>query len=237
MSKLIDGGTANTRHNNISPLNRKRQQLLIQDNATAKPDPGEACVTIRQDPLTSGVGTTSYAAPEQIASSNYGMTADIFSLGLILLELLCCFSTDHERLQTFQNCRHLRSLPNDFKDYNILAQTILTCTDPVAEKRPSAAYLKKACSDFAICRPHVKASECDLVASLKQQLAAKDQELAEYKDKLEMKNRIIQDLQRQQSTSRNSDGDNGRPFLSQIEIDASSWEQASLSGSSSEDGI
>jgi serine/threonine protein kinase len=49
-----------------------------------------------RDPLTAGIGTASYAAPEQLKSRMYGPEADVFSMGLILLELFCSFGTEHK---------------------------------------------------------------------------------------------------------------------------------------------
>ena len=188
-----------------------------------------------QDPLTAGVGTASYAAPEQVVSRDYGTAADIFSLGLILLELLCCFSTEHERLQTFYDCRHRRKLPGEFDEYPVVAQTVLACTEPKPERRPGAADLKKASSRLSSCR-HAEPAENDTVASLKQQLAAKEDELKECKGKLETKDRIIRDLQRQLSSSYHG-GPRNRPFHPPKEVDADCGVPASPSSSSSEDGI
>ena len=55
---------------------------------------------------TAGVGTASYASPEQIATKTYGTAADIYSLGLILLELFSNFTSDHERAKAFHDCRN-----------------------------------------------------------------------------------------------------------------------------------
>jgi serine/threonine protein kinase len=93
------------------------------------------------DPLTTGVGTASYAAPEQADTTSYGSIADIFSLGLILLELLCCFSTEHERLQTFCECRYRRTSPIELKKYPVAFQTILSCTEPQPDEHPLASEL------------------------------------------------------------------------------------------------
>lgn len=96
------------------------------------------------DPLTAGVGTASYAAPEQVDSTSYTSAVDIFSVGLVLLELLCSFSTEHERLQTFYDCRHRRIIPDIINQYYpIAAQTILACTEYQPDKRPLASELKR----------------------------------------------------------------------------------------------
>jgi len=92
--------------------------------------------------LTVGVGTATYASPEQVKSRSYGTPADIFSLGLILLELLCCFDTQHERLDNFFKVRQQRKVPKWIHEqYPILAQAILSCTDPVPSRRPKASDL------------------------------------------------------------------------------------------------
>ena len=141
-----------------------------------------------QDPLTAGVGTASYAAPEQVAATTYGREADIFSFGLILLELLCCFSTEHERMQTFYECRHHRILPDEIeKNYPLVARTILGCTEPNASKRPSAEDLLsidilKGSHKAASGPPHVATIE-----KLQETLSEKDREIAE-------KDRIIEEL-------------------------------------------
>ena len=60
-------------------------------------DPGTMLVPINRnassgawdDPLTAGVGTSSYAAPEQLSSQNYGSEADIFRYDISIAFLVC----------------------------------------------------------------------------------------------------------------------------------------------------
>ncbi|CAG5133197.1 unnamed protein product, partial [Candidula unifasciata] len=54
---------------------------------------------------TAEVGTTLYMSPEQIARKPYDLKVDIFSLGLIFLELWVPFSTDMERIRTLQDAK------------------------------------------------------------------------------------------------------------------------------------
>ena len=96
---------------------------------------------------TAGVGTATYAAPEQVATRTYGPSADIFSFGLILLELSVpnpMTTTDHERMEVMGNVRHRRMVPEAIrrKDPN-MADLILDCTAPEPEKRPTAADILK----------------------------------------------------------------------------------------------
>lgn len=96
------------------------------------------------DPLTSGIGTGSYASPEQMKTQFYGPEADIFSLGMILLELYCSFGSAHERAATFHDCRQGK-LPNNLhlgklKD---IGKLILACTHIDRRKRPTALDIVK----------------------------------------------------------------------------------------------
>ncbi|KAK7111067.1 eukaryotic translation initiation factor 2-alpha kinase 3-like [Littorina saxatilis] len=54
---------------------------------------------------TAEVGTQLYMSPEQVQKKAYDQKVDVFSLGLIFLELLMPFSTAMERVSTLQNAR------------------------------------------------------------------------------------------------------------------------------------
>lgn len=54
---------------------------------------------------TVGVGTRAYASPEQMRGSDYDASTDVFSLGLILFELLYPMYTAMERYKEFSNIR------------------------------------------------------------------------------------------------------------------------------------
>lgn len=63
---------------------------------------------------TAQVGTTLYMSPEQMAGKPYGQKVDIFSLGMILFEMLYSFSTQMERVRTLMEIKK-RIYPEDFK--------------------------------------------------------------------------------------------------------------------------
>ena len=106
---------------------------------------------------TIGVGTVSYASPEQISSSSYNTQADIFSLGLIFLELLGNYKTAHERSNAFHAIRKERKVllflaQPDVKngDCNCefillerLEKLILDMTDVNPKNRPIASSVLK----------------------------------------------------------------------------------------------
>jgi serine/threonine protein kinase len=59
----------------------------------------------REAENTVGVGTRAYASPEQMRGSDYDASTDVFSLGLILFELLYPMYTAMERYKEFANVR------------------------------------------------------------------------------------------------------------------------------------
>jgi serine/threonine protein kinase len=130
-----------------------------------------------QEPLTAGIGTATYAAPEQVRSKSYGTAVDIFSLGLIFLELVCCFETEHERLDWFNRLRTRRCVPTFLQQhYPQVASTILSCTHPSPSERPCAPELAE------MYKQHSPSSETSLsmdVQLLQSQLKVKDRQLAE----------------------------------------------------------
>lgn len=135
--------------------------------------------TCAQDPQTAGVGTATYAAPEQVRSKSYGTAVDIFSLGLILLELVCCFETEHERLDWFNRVRTQRCVPPLLEqEYPQIASTILACTHISSSERPSARELGAI---YKIQSPHAtqQVSLSMDVQHLQEELAKKDKQLAE----------------------------------------------------------
>lgn len=64
---------------------------------------------------TQQVGTHLYMSPEQLKGRQYSYKVDIYSLGLILFELLMVFSTEMERIETIKMLRSNR-FPNGFKE-------------------------------------------------------------------------------------------------------------------------
>ena len=133
--------------------------------------------------LTVGIGTASYAAPEQLRSRDYGKAADMFGLGLILLELFCVFETEHERIDHFRQCRS-QSVPEWLsKEYPYVAEIILKCTRENPSERPTAADL---CSKVL--------TEQDI---LRLQLEEKDKELKKQRSEIDEKDKIIEELKSQ----------------------------------------
>lgn len=145
--------------------------------------------------LTAGLGTVSYAAPEQISSNSYNRSVDIFSLGLILLEMISPFSTEHERVDIIRACKLDRVLPDVFDRYPKVKEIILQMTLHVPEGRPTVGEILKShlwlnfssecLSDVSTLQETVKA-QAETLAKYEQLLENKDLEIAALKKKLNL---------------------------------------------------
>ncbi|KAM4599710.1 interferon-induced, double-stranded RNA-activated protein kinase-like isoform 2-T2 [Fundulus diaphanus] len=90
---------------------------------------------------TQATGTLSYMAPEQ-KTKNYDRKVDIFTLGLIFIELLWKISSNHERSKTFEDARN-QKFPEEFSQAFPLEHLMiksLLCDNP--ENRLEASQLK-----------------------------------------------------------------------------------------------
>lgn len=234
--KIGDFGLSKLIHFMASSTNERRPGGASCVDYAALDDVDEvANADAWQDPLTAGVGTASYAAPEQVTTRSYGKEADIFSMGLVLLELLCCFSTEHERMQTFHDCRHRRILPEAFDGFPSAADTILACTNPMPDKRPSASALLLV----DITKDRTSANHVDPVdvQALLDQLADKNRQLAHCREELAQKQLVIDELQRDvESFKRSSSA--GHLFLQRDHDGSGEGSQSGpASTSSSEDEL
>ncbi|XP_072898251.1 eukaryotic translation initiation factor 2-alpha kinase 3 [Hemitrygon akajei] len=88
---------------------------------------------------TGQVGTKLYMSPEQISGNTYSHKVDIFSLGLILFELLYPFSTQMERIQTLTEVRDLKFPPLFLEEYLQEHEMVQKMLSPEPGERPEAA--------------------------------------------------------------------------------------------------
>mmetsp|Transcript_30109 Transcript_30109/g.82743 ORF Transcript_30109/g.82743 Transcript_30109/m.82743 type:complete len:401 (-) Transcript_30109:226-1428(-) len=91
---------------------------------------------------TCGVGTPSYASPEQLKGDPYGVETDIYALGMLFVELLCPVQTQMERAVGLERVRCGLGLPHDAAAaFPLAAQLVaaMTCWDPT--ERPTADEL------------------------------------------------------------------------------------------------
>ncbi|TFK10059.1 alpha/beta hydrolase domain-containing protein 13 [Platysternon megacephalum] len=87
---------------------------------------------------TGQVGTKLYMSPEQIYGNTYSHKVDIFSLGLILFELLYPFNTQMERVRTLSDVRSLKFPPLFTQKYAQEYTMVKHMLSPSPTERPEA---------------------------------------------------------------------------------------------------
>ncbi|XP_048084253.1 eukaryotic translation initiation factor 2-alpha kinase 3 [Alosa alosa] len=93
---------------------------------------------------TGQVGTKLYMSPEQLSGNSYSHKVDIYSLGLILFELLCPFRTQMERVRTLTDVRALQ-FPVSFTKNNVQeADMVRSMLSPNPAARPEASDITDA---------------------------------------------------------------------------------------------
>ncbi|XP_021164898.2 eukaryotic translation initiation factor 2-alpha kinase 1 isoform X2 [Fundulus heteroclitus] len=90
---------------------------------------------------TSGVGTFVYAAPEQLNGSHYDSKSDMYSIGVLALELFQPFGTEMERVRTLGDLREGK-IPDSFRHrWPVLTKYIIKLTSKDPSLRPAASQL------------------------------------------------------------------------------------------------
>ncbi len=88
--------------------------------------------------IKENVGTPLYQSPEQIEGKPYNERVDIYSLGIILLELTTIFKTQSERRHVLEAVRNCGLIPISIHNkYPLEYNLIKMMTDRNPEKRPT----------------------------------------------------------------------------------------------------
>ncbi|XP_041784219.1 eukaryotic translation initiation factor 2-alpha kinase 1-like isoform X1 [Anopheles merus] len=154
-------------HHDIKPsnifvsLSHHDSKLCIQLG-----DFGLAC-PLQSSHVGVGFGTPLYAAPEQLAGQ-CDPKSDIYSLGIILLELLVPFSTDMERAETIKQVRRGIFPPDLDRDFIALLKSLLQMQPA---KRPGMQDLVEAVNRIRINRDRV-------ISELRRSLSLREEEIA-----------------------------------------------------------
>lgn len=99
-------------------------------------------VNMTNNYLTKNVGTLKYASPEQLVNNFYDQKTDIYSLGLILLELVLPIKTEMERNTLFIEIKEKNEIPKNLKlAYPQISEILLKMVNSDPKTRPSACEL------------------------------------------------------------------------------------------------
>ncbi|KFU93878.1 Eukaryotic translation initiation factor 2-alpha kinase 1, partial [Chaetura pelagica] len=126
---------------------------------------------------TTGVGTCLYASPEQLQGSHYDFKSDMYSLGVILLELFQPFGTEMERTEVLM---HLRKgqIPHSFsKKWPVQAKYIKLLTSQRSTERPTAAQLRE--SELFHTTEHV-------ISNLQQKVRQQEEEIEKLRERIRL---------------------------------------------------
>ena len=126
--KIGDFGLATAGYNGAEESEIQSQSLMAP-NADSNTDTTEG--------HTEEVGTELYMSPEQVEKKPYNHKVDIYSLGLILFELLVPFQTQMERIDTLSKLKKLQFSDEFFdqREYNLVKSML--AHDPT--ERPEAS--------------------------------------------------------------------------------------------------
>lgn len=116
-----------------------------------------SAVVVSSQEVTSGVGTAPYAAPEQLSGIECTSAADMFSVGLVLLELFYPFGTETQRRQMLWNLRkdsRMLEFESEFcARFPVVANAVMLLTSYRPHLRPSATtvseLLKGTCTRYS----------------------------------------------------------------------------------------
>lgn len=88
--------------------------------------------------FSSGIGTSMYTSPEQLTWDIYTIKTDMYSLGLIILELFILYNTDMEKIKIFEKAR--QDPPNIPESINDLCPFIYELINNLLSHNPENRY-------------------------------------------------------------------------------------------------
>ncbi|XP_059682270.1 eukaryotic translation initiation factor 2-alpha kinase 1 [Gavia stellata] len=126
---------------------------------------------------TSGVGTCLYASPEQLQGSHYDFKSDMYSMGVILLELFQPFGTEMERTEVLTHLRNGQIPHTFYKKWPIQAKYVKLLTSQRSTERPTAAQLRE--SELFHTTEHV-------ISNLQQKVRQQEEEIEKLRERIRL---------------------------------------------------
>ncbi|NXH21029.1 E2AK1 kinase, partial [Bucco capensis] len=126
---------------------------------------------------TSGVGTCLYASPEQLQGSHYDFKSDMYSMGVILLELFQPFGTEMERTEVLTHLRNGQIPHTFYKKWPIQAKYVKLLTSKRSTERPTAAQLRE--SELFHTTEHV-------ISNLQQKVRQQEEEIERLRERVRL---------------------------------------------------
>ncbi|NXL58890.1 E2AK1 kinase, partial [Chordeiles acutipennis] len=126
---------------------------------------------------TSGVGTCLYASPEQLQGSHYDFKSDMYSMGVILLELFQPFGTEMERTEVLTHLRKGQIPHTFYKEWPVQAKYIKLLTSQTSTERPTAAQLRE--SELFHTTEHV-------ISNLQQKVRQQEEEIEKLRERIRL---------------------------------------------------
>ncbi|NWY63154.1 E2AK1 kinase, partial [Chionis minor] len=124
---------------------------------------------------TSGVGTCLYASPEQLQGSHYDFKSDMYSMGVILLELFQPFGTEMERTEVLTALRNGQIPHTFYKKWPVQAKYVKFLTSHRSTERPTAAQLRE--SELFHTTEHV-------ISNLQQKVRQQEEEIERLRERI-----------------------------------------------------
>ncbi|KAI8520015.1 Eukaryotic translation initiation factor 2-alpha kinase [Branchiostoma belcheri] len=149
-------------------------------------------VTTGETTHTSGVGTCTYASPEQLKGTTYNSKSDMYSMGVVLFELFHPFGTEMERAKSIQDFREGRPVPPVLVERwqrQCDFMQLLTSDDP--KYRPSAKDILKS---------GLFHNKDEVIANLKAIVDKQSQEMEDLRRQLKEKEDMLSQLRRDRTT-------------------------------------
>ncbi|KAL7869042.1 hypothetical protein AOLI_G00130300 [Acnodon oligacanthus] len=124
---------------------------------------------------TAGVGTFVYASPEQLEGSHYDSQSDMYSIGVVAVELFQPFGTEMERVHVLEELRRGKVPDTLAANWPVLTKQIKLLTSSNPSMRPSASQLLQ--SDLFSTRDMV-------IHSLRQRIDEQEEEIVQLRRRI-----------------------------------------------------